>query len=79
MGCSLYGSLLTLLCFCSDVAMLLRDPYALHIICKSTVSCLFNLVDTAKLPRVSWEGSMVLSCPILCGCMCRRAVSWSVW
>ena len=37
---------------CRDVAMLLRDPYALHAICSSIVKCLLQLSDHSQLPRV---------------------------
>lgn len=37
---------------CSDVAMLLRDPYALNAICTSILKCLTQLYENYKLPRV---------------------------
>ena len=37
---------------CRDVAMLLRDPYALNAICSSIVKCLLQLSEHSKLPRV---------------------------
>lgn len=39
----------------ADLAMLLRDPYALHVICKSTLNCLGSLCEASKLPRESAE------------------------
>lgn len=39
----------------SDLAMLLRDPYALHVICKSILQCLRGLSESSKLPRESGE------------------------
>jgi hypothetical protein len=35
--------------------MLLRDPYALHVICKSILQCLGGLSESSKLPRESAE------------------------
>ena len=37
----------------SDVAMLLRDPYALNAVCRSVLQCLLHLYEQNKLPRVS--------------------------
>lgn len=33
--------------------MLLRDPYALHVLCKSIINNLTKLSESSKLPRVS--------------------------
>lgn len=41
----------------SDVSMLLRDPYALHVLCKSILQCLLQVYEQNKLPRVSCESS----------------------
>ena len=38
---------------CSDVAMLLRDPYALDVLCKTILQCLLQIYEQNKLPRVS--------------------------
>jgi negative elongation factor B len=38
-----------------DVAMLLRDPYALNAICSSILKCLTQLYENYKLPRESSE------------------------
>jgi negative elongation factor B len=38
-----------------DVAMLLRDPYALHAICTSILKCLIQLYENYALPRESSE------------------------
>ncbi len=37
----------------SDVAMLLRDPYALDVLCKTILQCLLQIYEQNKLPRVS--------------------------
>ncbi len=52
--------------------MLLRDPYALHVICKTTLSCLSSLVDTSKLPRVSWIAARFPNTILnsVCVCVC---------
>ena len=39
----------------SDVAMLLRDPYALDVLCKTILQCLLQIYEQNKLPRVSCE------------------------
>ena len=36
-----------------DVAMFLRDPYALNAVCTSILKCLTQLYENYKLPRVS--------------------------
>lgn len=69
----------------SDVSMLLRDPYALHVLCKSILQCLLQVYEQNKLPRVSCESSTYYnmsktSLPILFFFHpIRRAVSWSFW
>ena len=35
-----------------DVSMLLRDPYAIHVICWSIIQSLQRLSEHSKLPRV---------------------------
>lgn len=37
--------------------MLLRDPYALHVLCKSILQCLLQVYEQNKLPRVSCESN----------------------
>ena len=39
----------------SDLAMLLRDPYAINVICGSILKTLSMLLQHEKLPRVSCE------------------------
>ena len=35
--------------------MLVRDPYALHAVCRSVLNCLVELSEASKLPRVSFS------------------------
>ena len=37
----------------SDLAMLLRDPYAINVMCNSIMKTLSLLIQQEKLPRVS--------------------------
>ena len=37
---------------CSDLAMLLRDPYAINVICNSIMKTVSMLIQQEKLPRV---------------------------
>ena len=52
-ACDYYLFMLVLFT-CSDVAMLLRDPYALDVLCKTILQCLLQIYEQNKLPRVSF-------------------------
>ena len=38
-----------------DISMLLRDPYALNVVCHSIIACLHDTQKQWKLPRVSYN------------------------
>ena len=61
----------------SDVAMLLRDPYALNVLCKSVLQCLLQVYEQNKLPRVSRLCFVRSVKDFDLFFLCRKVVSWS--
>ncbi len=44
--------------------MLLRDPYALHTLCKSILHNMLELFEKAQLPRVSQQTGKCMGKPL---------------
>ena len=76
--CPIIIMLMVVLFTHSDVAMLLRDPYALDVLCKTILQCLLQIYEQNKLPRVSCEYTSVNK-KIISDILRRRIVSLSFW